>query len=53
MYQEAIEEVTKDGVKDKAKEEAMAKAKEEYHPVDWNRHQSFLGRYKRPFYFPW
>ena len=34
MYQEAINEVTKDGVKDKAKEEAMAKAKEEYHPVD-------------------
>lgn len=34
MYQEAIDEVTKDGVKDKAKEEAIAKAKEEYHPVD-------------------
>ena len=35
MYKEAIDEVTKDGIKDKAKEEALAKAKAEFtHPTD-------------------
>lgn len=34
LYQEAIQQVTKDNIADKAKEEALAKAKQEYHPTE-------------------
>lgn len=34
LYQEAIQQVTKDNIADKAKEEALEKAKKEYHPTE-------------------